>query len=53
MTAQVLFFLCFFLKRPAPLSDMASGDFTNLARKTAYDKALHDEVFEIGSNPQY
>ena len=32
---------------------MASGDFTYLARKTAFDKALRDKAFEIGSDPQY
>lgn len=32
---------------------MASCDFTYLARKTAFDKALRDKAFEIGSNPQY
>ena len=33
--------------------DMAYGDFKNLARKTAADKALRDKAFNIAKNPKY
>ena len=32
---------------------MASGDFKDLARKTASDKVLRDKVFSIAKNPKY
>ena len=33
--------------------DMAYGDFKNLARRTASDKVLRDEAFNIAKNPRY
>ena len=33
--------------------DMAYGDFKDLARRTASDKLLRDEVFNIAKNPKY
>ena len=32
---------------------MAYGDFKDLARRTASDKALRDKVFHIAKNPKY
>ena len=32
---------------------MDSGDFTDLARKSAFDKASREKAFKIGSNSQY
>ena len=32
---------------------MAYGDFKDLTRRTASDKILHDEAFNIGKNPKY
>ena len=32
---------------------MASGDFTDLNRRTIADKLLHDIVFNIAKNPKY
>ena len=33
--------------------DMAYGDFKDLARRTASDKILRDEAFNIAKNPKY
>ena len=33
--------------------DMASGDFKNLATRTASDKVLRDKAFNITKNPKY
>ena len=33
--------------------DMAYGDFKDLARRTASDKALRDKAFNIAKNPRY
>ena len=33
--------------------DMAYGDFEDLARRTASDKALRDKAFNIAKNPKY
>ena len=33
--------------------DMASGDFKDLARRTASDKILRDKAFNIAKNPKY
>ena len=33
--------------------DMAYGDFKDLKRRTASDKILRDEVFNIAKNPKY
>ena len=33
--------------------DMASGDFKNLARRTASDKVVRDKAFNIAKNPTY
>ena len=33
--------------------DMAFGDFTDLARRTASDKFLRDKAFDIAKNPEY
>ena len=33
--------------------DMASGDFKDLARRTASDKVLRDKAFNIAKNPNY
>ena len=33
--------------------DMAYGDFKNLTRRTASDKVLRDEAFNIAKNPKY
>ena len=33
--------------------DMAYGDFNNIARITASDKALRDKAFNIAKNPKY
>ena len=33
--------------------DMAYGDFKDLARRTASDKVLRDETFNIAKNPKY
>ena len=33
--------------------DMASGDFKDLARRTASDKVLRDKAFNIAKNPKY
>ena len=33
--------------------DMAYGDFKDLARRTASDKALRDKAFNIAKNPKY
>ena len=33
--------------------DMAYGDFANLARRTASNKALRDKAFNIAKNPKY
>ena len=33
--------------------DMSHGDFKNLPRRTASDKILRDEAFDIAKNPQY
>ena len=32
---------------------MAYGDFKNLNRRTAADKLLRDEAFNIAKNPKY
>ena len=32
---------------------MAYGDFTDLSKRTAADKVLHDEAFNIAKNPKY
>ena len=32
---------------------MAYGDFKDLARRTAFDKALRDKAFDIAKNPKY
>ena len=32
---------------------MAYGDFKNLARRTAADKVLRDEAFNIAKDPKY
>ena len=32
---------------------MAHGDFKNLPRRTASNKVLRDEVFNIAKNPKY
>ena len=32
---------------------MAYGDFKNSARRTASDKVLRDEAFNIAKNPKY
>ena len=32
---------------------MAYGDFKNFARRTASDKLLRDEAFNIAKNPEY
>ena len=32
---------------------MDSGDFKDLARKTASDKVLRDKAFHIAKNPKY
>ena len=32
---------------------MASGDFKNLATRTASDKVLRDKAFNITKNPKY
>ena len=32
---------------------MAYGDFKDLARRTASDKALRDKAFNIAKNPNY
>ena len=32
---------------------MAYGDFKDLARRTASDKVLRDEAFNIAKNPKY
>ena len=34
-------------------NDMAYGDFKDLTRKTASDKILRDNVFNIAKNPKY
>ena len=34
-------------------NDMAYGDFKDLARRTASDKVLKDEAFNIAKNPKY
>ena len=33
--------------------DMAYGDFKDLAKRTAADKVLRDEAFNIAKNPKY
>ena len=33
--------------------DMAYEDFNDLARRTAYDKVLNDEIFNIAKNSKY
>ena len=33
--------------------DMAYGDFKDLAKRTASDKVLRDEAFNIAKNPKY
>ena len=33
--------------------DMAYGDFTDLTRRTAFDKVLRDEAFSFAKNPKY
>ena len=33
--------------------DMAYGDFKDLTRRTASDKILRDEAFNIAKNPKY
>ena len=33
--------------------DIAYGDFTDLRRRTAADKVLYDEAFNIAKNPKY
>ena len=33
--------------------DIAYGDFKDLARRTASDKFLRDEAFNIAKNPKY
>ena len=33
--------------------DMANGDFKDLTRRTASDKILRDEAFNIAENPKY
>ena len=33
--------------------DMVYGDFKDLARRTASDKALRDKAFNIAKNPKY
>ena len=33
--------------------DMAYGNFKDLPRRTASDKALRDKVFKIAKNPKY
>ena len=33
--------------------DMAYGDFKDLARRTASDKVLRDEAFNLAKNPKY
>ena len=32
---------------------MAYGDFKDLPRRTAYDKVIHDKVFNIAKYPKY
>ena len=32
---------------------MAYGDFTDLTRRTAFDKVLRDEAFSFAKNPKY
>ena len=32
---------------------MPSGDFINLSRRTASDKLLRDDAFNIDKNPKY
>ena len=33
--------------------DMDFGDFKDLARRTAFDKVLRDQAFNIAKNPKY
>ena len=33
--------------------DMAYGDFKDLPRRTAFDKVLHEKVFNIAKNPKH
>ena len=33
--------------------DIAYGDFKDLARRTAFDKVLRDQAFNIAKNPKY
>ena len=33
--------------------DRAYGDFKDVPRRTAFDKALHDKTFDIAKNPKY
>ena len=35
------------------IGDMAYGDFSDLARRTAYDKVLRDKAFNIAKNLKY
>ena len=41
------------LDKPCFQHDMAYGDFKDVARRTASDKVLRNEAFNIAKNPKY